>query len=102
MLPPRSRGVACIHGSAHEAAPASIGGMDLRLPLTTLPAECDRAQSRAEEFANTLSHGLGIALALAAWPLLADAARRQSGTLGVVGVALFCASMLMQYLASTF
>jgi hemolysin III len=75
--------------------------MDLRLPLTTLPAERDRAQSRAEEFANTLSHGLGIALALLAWPLLADAARRQSGTLGVVGVALFCASMLVQYLAST-
>ncbi len=75
--------------------------MDLRLPLIRLPVARDRAQSRAEELANTLSHGLGIALALAAWPLLAEAARRQSGTLGVAGVTVFCASMLLQYLAST-
>lgn len=75
--------------------------MDLRLVLTRLPAAADRVQSRAEEWANTLSHGLGIALAPLAWPLLADAAQRQSGTAGLVGVALFCASMLLQYLAST-
>lgn len=75
--------------------------MDLRLPLIALPAVRDRAQSRVEECANTLSHVLGIGLALLAWPLLADAARRQSGTLGVIGVTLFCASMLLQYLAST-
>jgi hemolysin III len=75
--------------------------MDMRLPLTAAPAARDRAQSRAEEWANTLSHGLGIVLALLAWPLLAEAARRQSGTLGVAGVTLFCTSMLLQYLAST-
>lgn len=75
--------------------------MKLRLALIRRPAAAERTQSRAEELANTLSHGLGIALACLAWPLLADAARRQSGTLGVIGVALFSASMLLQYLAST-
>ncbi|MBX3606599.1 MAG: hemolysin III family protein [Piscinibacter sp.] len=75
--------------------------MDLRCTPALRPALADRAQSRAEEWANTLSHGLGIALALLAWPWLADAAQRQSGTPGVVGVALFSASMLLQYLAST-
>ncbi|WP_128001441.1 PAQR family membrane homeostasis protein TrhA [Piscinibacter defluvii] len=75
--------------------------MDLRLVLTRIPAAADRVQSRAEEWANTLSHGLGIGLALLAWPMLAEAAQRQSGTPGMIGVALFCATMLLQYLAST-
>ena len=60
-----------------------------------------RAQSRAEEWANTLSHAFGCAIALAAWPLLADAAQRHSGTRGALAVGLFCATMVPQYAAST-
>lgn len=60
-----------------------------------------RAQSPAEEWANTLSHALGCAIALAAWPLLAAAAQRHSGTRGALAVGLFCATMVLQYAAST-
>jgi hemolysin III len=69
--------------------------------LTFLAASPGRAQSRAEELANTLSHALGCVLALVVWPLLSDAARQQSGMLGVAGVSVFCASMALQYAAST-
>jgi hemolysin III len=68
----------------------------LRLPLTLAV----RAQSRGEELANALSHALGVVLAIAAWPALAAAARPQSGTLGVVAVTVFCATMVLQYAAS--
>lgn len=75
--------------------------MASRLALAFRPPPADRAQSRAEELANTLSHGLGCALALLSWPLLAEAARQQSGVLGLVGVGVFGASMALQYAAST-
>jgi hemolysin III len=60
-----------------------------------------RAQTRSEELANALSHALGCPLALLVWPALAHAARAQWGSLGVVAVTVFCATMALQYLAST-
>ena len=71
----------------------------LRLDLLHPPRR--RAQTRAEELANALSHALGVLLALAAWPVLADAARLQSGRVGVLAVTVFCATMVLQYAAST-
>lgn len=59
-----------------------------------------RAQTRGEELANALSHALGVLLAFAAWPVLAEAARTQSGRLGVLAVTVFCATMVLQYAAS--
>ena len=86
---------------AHAAHRASSAFMASRL-ATAFPALADeRAQTRVEELANALSHALGCALALAIWPVLAEAAQRHSGRLGVVSVAVFCASMILQYAAST-
>jgi hemolysin III len=63
----------------------------------TLPATHGiRAQSRSEERANALSHALGLVLAVLVWPMLADAAQRQSGTIGLVSVTVFCATMALQ------
>jgi hemolysin III len=60
-----------------------------------------REQSRGEEIANSISHGLGLAAAVGTTPLLVSHAVR-SGTTGyVVGASVFAASMVLLYLAST-
>lgn len=60
-----------------------------------------RAQSRGEEIANSLSHGLGLAAALVATPFLIGQAARQGDALFVVGASVFAATMVLLYLAST-
>ena len=60
-----------------------------------------RSQSRPEEFANSLSHGLGVLLALAAAPVLIVAAARQGNALNIVGASVFAATMVLLYLSST-
>ncbi len=74
----------------------------MRLTLSIAPrtAAPQREQTRAEEIANAASHALACALPLLAWPLLSASAQRQSGTLGVVSVAVFCLTMAMQFVAS--
>lgn len=60
-----------------------------------------RAQSRAEELANTLSHGVGFVAALVATPVLILAAARDGGASDIVGVAIFGGAMALLYLTST-
>jgi len=57
-------------------------------------------QSRGEELANTLSHGIGFVAALAAIPILVVTAARQSGAGAVVGGAIFGSTIALLYLAS--
>lgn len=54
-----------------------------------------------EEIANTISHGLGLILALVAWPILIVAAVRAGNVHFVVGVSVFGGTMVLLYLAST-
>lgn len=61
----------------------------------------ERDQSRAEEAANSLSHGLGLAAALAGVPVLLVHAARQGDGASITGAALFCATVVLMYLAST-
>lgn len=61
----------------------------------------ERPQSRAEEWANSLSHGLGVAGALAGAPVLLVHAARTGGPAAITGVAVFSACFLLMYLAST-
>ncbi|WP_429861190.1 PAQR family membrane homeostasis protein TrhA [Achromobacter ruhlandii] len=61
----------------------------------------DRRQTPGEEIANTISHGLGAAGALAAAPILIVAAARQGDAAFIAGAAVFAASMCLLYLAST-
>ncbi len=59
-----------------------------------------RPQSVGEEIANSVSHGIGFAAALAATPFLVLAAVPH-GAGSIVGVSIFAATMAALYLAST-
>jgi hemolysin III len=67
------------------------------LPL----AASKRVQSREEEIANSLSHGLGLIAALVAAPFMILHALRQGDTGFLVGASVFTATMVLLYLAST-
>ena len=62
--------------------------------------EWSRNQSLGEEIANSVSHGIGVLLALAFTPVLIVAAI-PSGAVAIVGASVFGASMITLYLAST-
>jgi hemolysin III len=61
----------------------------------------ERRQSRSEEIANSLTHGLGFALSLAGAPLLIAAAMQRGTIADVVAVSVFAATMAFLYLGST-
>jgi hemolysin III len=60
----------------------------------------ERPQSVGEEFANSLIHGLGLLLAIAAIPVLIDAVSHL-GSHRIAGMAVFGATMVLLYLTST-
>ena len=60
-----------------------------------------RAQTRAEELANCLTHGLGLLGSLAALPVLVLAAAARRDPWQVVGATVFGVSLVLLYLAST-
>lgn len=60
-----------------------------------------RAQSAGEELANALSHGVALALAVAALPLLVLTAARHGGAADIVGASLFASTMIVLYGVST-
>jgi hemolysin III len=57
-------------------------------------------QSRREEIANSISHGLGLAAAIVAAPFLYVAAARQGNSAFLIGTVLFVATMWLLYLCS--
>jgi hemolysin III len=59
-----------------------------------------RPQTRGEEIANSISHGVGFLAALAALPVLITGATRH-GTAGVIGAVVFAGSAALLYLTST-
>ncbi|HRH74969.1 MAG TPA: hemolysin III family protein, partial [Zoogloea sp.] len=60
-----------------------------------------RAQSAAEELANSVSHGLGCVLALASAPVLIVMTARHGSTASIVGACVFATTMVLLYLSST-
>lgn len=54
-----------------------------------------------EEVANSVSHGLALALSIAALPVLVVSAVRHGGAANVVGASVFGSTMVLLYLAST-
>lgn len=65
---------------------------------------CDQIEllpTFGEEIANSVSHGIGLVLAIAATPILIVMAVRGGTTWNTVGVSVFAGSMLLLYLAST-
>jgi hemolysin III len=72
------------------------------LPEVTASAvRRDRAQTRHEEAANAVSHGIGFLMSAAALPVLLSSAINRGHVLDVVGAALFGTSMMLLYLVST-
>jgi hemolysin III len=66
-----------------------------------LPMNEERPPTIGEEIANSLSHGAGLAFAIAGTPILIVAAVRYGSAWNTVGVSVFAASMISLYLAST-
>ena len=64
-------------------------------------SESPPAVSIGEEIANSISHGLGLILALIALPVLVLSAIEIGSTQFIVGAAVFGATMVLLYLAST-
>jgi hemolysin III len=58
-------------------------------------------QSRGEEIANSVSHGIGVLLAVAAVPVLVVSAVRRGTAADIVGASVFGAAMVLLYLTST-
>lgn len=58
-------------------------------------------QTLGEEIANSVSHGLGLLLAMAGLPVLILHAVRTGGVSAVVGATIFGSSAILLYLAST-
>jgi len=67
--------------------------------MTTLSRA--RAQTLGEEIANSLSHGVGLLLALAALPVLVHAAAQRGGAADIVAASVFAATMVLLYGVST-
>ena len=61
----------------------------------------ERPQSRGEEFANSVSHGIGLLAALVAFPILVTSALNRGDLAGTVGATVFATTMVLLYLAST-
>jgi len=61
----------------------------------------DRAQTRREEAANAISHGIGFLMAATALPILVGSALHRGRALDVVGAALFGTTMVVLYFVST-
>ena len=68
------------------------------MPNVMKPA---RAQSRGEEIANSIAHGLALLAALVGIPFLIVRAVELGDTAFVVGVCIFSVSILLLYSAST-
>lgn len=60
-------------------------------------ATLGRDQTTAEEIANSLSHGIGFLLALAALPVLVQAAAQRGRAADVVAASLFTGTMILLY-----
>ncbi len=60
-----------------------------------------REQSREEEIANSVSHGLGLIAALVATPFLIEHAVRLGDAVFIFGASVFAATVVLLYLAST-
>lgn len=69
--------------------------------MITAHASHERTQSRGEEIANSVSHGVGLLAAIVAAVVLVLTAAQQGGTARIVGASVFSAAMVLLYLTST-
>ena len=68
---------------------------------TTHPlASSDRPQSLGEEIANSISHGIGLLAALAAFPILVASATKSGNRMEVAGAGVFASTVVLLYFTS--
>jgi len=67
---------------------------------THSPELLERPQSLGEEIANSVSHGVGLLLALIAFPVLVVAALRHGGASEIVGATVFATTVVLLYTTS--
>ena len=60
----------------------------------------ERPQSRGEEIANSVSHGVGLLLALAAFPVLAVSTPRRGDVTEIIGATVFGLAVVLLYSTS--
>jgi hemolysin III len=69
--------------------------------VTPTPERSGRGGSPAEEIANSVSHGLALAVALAALPVLTRSAAQRGDAAQIVGAVAFATTTVLLYLTST-
>jgi len=79
------------------SSPAECSPPEIPLVSIALPS---LEQSWGEEVLNSLSHGLGLAAALAAAPVLIRHAAAGGDTGGLIGASVFAATVVVLYLVS--
>ena len=65
------------------------------------PPARERPQSPGEEIANSVSHGIGLVAAVAAFPVLVMVAYQRGDMTGTVAATVFATTMVLLYLSST-
>jgi len=65
-----------------------------------MKAHCERIQTRGEEIANSLSHGIALLAATAAVPILVGSSVRNGTALNIAATSVFAVTMLLVYAAS--
>lgn len=61
----------------------------------------ERPQTLGEEIANSISHGVGLVAAIAAFPFVVMAAAARGSTSGIIAASIFATTMVLLYLSST-
>ncbi len=61
----------------------------------------ERAQSLGEEVANSVSHGIGLLAALAAFPVLVTSALQRGSAMEIAGASIFATTVVLLYFTST-
>ncbi|MDY0220689.1 MAG: hemolysin III family protein [Desulfobacterium sp.] len=61
----------------------------------------ERTQTRGEEIANSISHGVGFLAAVAASPVLIFSAVQHGSSAGIVGASVFAFTMVLLYITSS-
>ena len=69
--------------------------------MAAVSAFQERSQLLGEEIANSVSHGLALIAALAAFPVLIIAAHGRGDVTGIVTASVFATAMVLLYLTST-
>lgn len=88
-------------GVSEQPMRCSAGRLPFRDGTSATRASLEREQSRSEELANSLSHGVGLVAALVGMPFLVNQALQHGQSGFTVGTIIFAATAILLYLSSS-